>query len=177
MKIKPHGMSEQEMDFLVKNGIKYDKRKRKQLLAAFHDTFRPTRDDLEKIFSTLNIRPPEDYLEFLIKTNGGKPEDGTVKTKNHRKELVVKFFYSAKSKIDEVEVEYGSTLYAGRIPSGMLPIAHDPAGNIFLLGCQENLGQVYFWDHEGEVEEWEQPYFGNMSLISNSFSDFIQLVE
>jgi hypothetical protein len=39
------------------------------------------------------------------------------------------------------------------LPSHILPIAHDPLGNLICISCgtTDNEG-VYFWDHENEVD-------------------------
>ena len=54
------------------------------------------------------------------------------------------------------------------IPSGMVPIADDSGGNLYLLGCLPGVGYgtVHWWDHEQELAE-ERVEEG-----ARSFSDF-----
>jgi len=54
----------------------------------------------------------------------------------------------------------------------------DPFGNAICLGIAEKYrGRVYFWDHENEPDEelWdgEVDTAGNITLIANSFTDFV----
>ena len=68
-----------------------------------------------------------------------------------------------------------------RLPSFMLPIVHDPGGNLICLSCeQEDSGSVYFWDHETEVDYTleEDRVRTNLYRISNSLPEFLaSLVE
>jgi hypothetical protein len=60
------------------------------------------------------------------------------------------------------------------VPAGFLPLAVDPGGNLICLVISgTNTGKVYFWDHEEEVEEGQQPGYSNVYLIANSFNEFL----
>lgn len=63
--------------------------------------------------------------------------------------------------------------YSARIPDNMFPIANDDLGNLILVVKRPERGKVYFWDHEMEVAEGEIPDYSNLTLISDSFDDFI----
>jgi hypothetical protein len=40
--------------------------------------------------------------------------------------------------------------------SGLIPIAHDPGGNMVCLAVTgEKMGKIFFWDHEGISSEEE----------------------
>ena len=116
---------------------------------------------------------PKDYRDFLLKTNGGIPEKNTF------------YFYdkSNESSIDEffgVKKGFNNNIllkqkYAGdRVPENFLPIAREALGNLILLSVKNaDRGKIYFWDHEMEADDGEVPDYSNLTLIANSFEEFI----
>ena len=57
------------------------------------------------------------------------------------------------------------------------PIASDDYGNsICLIVKGPNRGKIYFWDHEMEADtdQGEVADYSNMTLISDSFNEFIE---
>lgn len=118
---------------------------------------------------------PQGYRKFLLECNAGTPEKGSFIFKDESDgSCVSKFFGFIKG--------YNSNLllkqkYAGdRVPQNMLPIADDVYGNLILLSIKgADRGKIYFWDHEMEADaaQGEVPDYSNLTLISDSFDEFI----
>ena len=55
------------------------------------------------------------------------------------------------------------------LPDGMLPVAEDQGGNLYLLDCRmgPSTGAVYWWDHEQELGE------DRVELVATSFPEFL----
>jgi hypothetical protein len=124
---------------------------------------------------------PDDYRQFLIRCNGGyiggalwfsgptpagEAADAGV---HHIGGLRDDANYS---------LAWHQDCYAGRIPRALMWIMDDPFGNAICLGIsQETRGRIYFWDHEAEPDkalcDGEIGKAGNVSLIANSFKDFV----
>lgn len=117
-----------------------------------------------------------DYLDFLVKWNGGRP-----------KPSVFAFQEMGRTTNSEVQCFFGVCddrnyglrrnldIYEGRIPTGYCPIACDPLGNLLLLGVVgSSRGAVYFWDHERETGE---PTMANMSKVANCFTEFLSILK
>lgn len=88
---------------------------------------------------------------------------------------VVDWFLSLE-KQGPVSLEVYLSWYKERMPDHLIPIAFDPFGNLVCLSIRRNdRGAVYFWDHEGEalVVGAKQPYYGNLSLVADSFNEFL----
>ena len=72
-----------------------------------------------------------------------------------------------------------SGLGAESIPVGMVPIANDSGGNFFFLETSgENIGSVYFFDHEQQANA--PPTAENnpsLTFLANSFTDFLESIE
>ncbi len=127
----------------------------------------------------LGIALPEDYRDFILQYNGGQPKSCVFSYKGvdgFKSQSVINWFHAI---YDGEENNFESTylFYAenGRIPPNIAPIASDPGGNMICISISGNdRGMVYFWDHE-----LESSYSGvkNLALLSNSFSNFLTLLQ
>lgn len=61
------------------------------------------------------------------------------------------------------------------MPTGILPIGHDPGGNYICIALtDENYGQIYFYDHEEPNEDSNgNVNWNNLYLVAKSFSEFL----
>ena len=119
---------------------------------------------------------PKEYRSFLLKYNGGEPSLSFFKYKNKKDDgsVVDTFFgiykddnYNLLNKVIEI---------GDRHTSDSFPIASDVFGNrICIIVKGPNRGKIYFWDHEMEADtdQGEIADYSNMTLISDSFNEFI----
>lgn len=127
----------------------------------------------------LGITLPKDYRDFIFHYNGGQPESCVFNYKGvdgFESQSVINWFHAI---YDGEENNFESTylFYTenGRIPQNIAPIASDPGDNMICMSLSGNdRGMIYFWDHELETS-----YSGvkNLALLSNSFSDFLALLQ
>ncbi|MCX7570161.1 SMI1/KNR4 family protein [Tumebacillus sp. DT12] len=123
-----------------------------------------TEEKLDEVQKRLTLVFPAEYRAFLLKNNGGKPTPNTFSFLDRNGE-------KADSLLDDLEVEYTDLLSDERILPHLVPIANDPFGNLICLSVAgEDLGKVYFWDHEIEPKT---AGYENMSLIADSFTEFL----
>ncbi len=121
----------------------------------------------------MGARLPNDYRNFLIEHNGGKPvpSDFSVTTEQGSGLHHVLGLHDGPSYLS-LEEHYEVLL--DRMPASIIPIADDSFGNAICIGIfRYEAGKIYFWDHELEGTEDEQPYFGNITLIADSFTQFL----
>jgi hypothetical protein len=120
---------------------------------------------------------PKTYREFLLSYNGGIPENNLVfdyVDDNNTLGSNLRYLFGITPEDNLNVLRYIET-YENRIPKTMFPIATDDFGNLILIGVKNPYrGKVYFWDHEMEADEEEQPYYENIFLISSSFEEFIE---
>jgi hypothetical protein len=125
--------------------------------------------------SRFGSRLPEDYREFLLAFNGGKPVPACFQftSKSGRtSDSVVNWFLSLSHE-EMLNIEAVLGWLDSRIPPDVVPIAIDPFGNFILLGLRGDVrGKVYFWDHDREPER--QPDWSNIDLIADSFDGFLR---
>ena len=135
--------------------------------------------EFERIF---HIQLPQDYKEFILKNNGGRPEDdwgfdfaevgGTASTSSVICDFLAINSDSGKT-FDDLGKTYRMLVEEKQIPPRLLPFASDPGGNYICISvvAGEDYSKVYFCNHE-----WEDPKTGFMILspIADSFTEFIE---
>ena len=135
---------------------------------------------IEKFEKILGSSLPPDYREFLLSSNGGVPEKPVFRylESGPYGESMVRHFFGLTEKTDK-SLSYKHEIYvsAKRMLGNMLPIACDPGGNIIVISVSgDDKGSIYFWDHEQEGAG-ASPSYENLSLVSKSFSSFIDALE
>jgi hypothetical protein len=116
---------------------------------------------------------PKDYKNFLLKFNGGVPNKNYFYFKDSDFGSQVDYFFGVK-KDENFNLLMNIKMYEERIPQNFIPIADDPGGNLVLISVKgPDRGKVYFWDHEMEADEGEKPDYSNLTLIADSFDEFI----
>jgi hypothetical protein len=143
----------------------------------FEKHFGPLKTDvLGSIEQAYNITLPKDYRDFLLVFNGGKPIESEFSLKDSSNSSLVAGFFGITDSKDYNLLFHYVVIYTGRIPSNTIPIADDQCGNIILLSVKgQDRGKVYFWDHEREADpsQGEKPSYDNLTLIADSFEEFI----
>ncbi len=133
----------------------------------------PTNEELIEASSQLHCMLPNQYIEFLMQHNGGRPVPDTVRGDCD----VLKVFYFNHIGIryngDKREYHYNtatqtlSNLRESPYPdfdaSQYIVIASDVCNNLFLLDVSTADGGVYYWMYDqGEVQ-----------FVSKSLDDFL----
>lgn len=146
----------------------------------FEDSERSlTLGDIEAAEKRLQLSFPEEYKEFLLKHNGGSPTPNRFLYKDYDgndSSSLVNFFHAIyEGRIDNLELKYQFLVSEGRLLKKMIPIANDPFGNLICVSAEgDDMGKVYFWDHELEQEE---AGYENMGLISDSLTEFLNTLK
>lgn len=117
---------------------------------------------------------PMEYRSFLLKHNGGEPVEDIFNFKDDKENgSDVRFFLGIYPDEHRNLLEYLKT-YNGRIPKNLFPIAYDSCGNLICISTMgSDRGKIYFWDHEMEAYEVEEPDYSNLTLIADSFDEFL----
>jgi hypothetical protein len=127
-----------------------------------------TQADIDALQSRLKIALPPDYQNFLLDYNAGVPDANRYIAANVTTS-VQQFF--GISDLDYQDLAWAVTTYEGRLPSGMLPIAHAGGGDLICLSLED--GAIYFWAHEREAPPDQVTSYDNMSRLANSLTEFL----
>lgn len=127
---------------------------------------------IESLEQKLEVVLPLEYKEFLHRYNVAVPEDNKVEH-GETTTSIDEFFGISDDKLYDL-VSQNQLTYFGRLPSGVIAIAHCAGGNLICL--QLETGAVFFWDHEEEASP-DEPTYDNMTLLAPSFGAFLKLIE
>ena len=131
----------------------------------------------EKIFKVverfLGLKLPKAYRTFLLDVNGGKCSSNSFFISEKEGEDSIRYFFGINED-ESYDLLSCIKRYKKRVPLNMLPIANDSFGNLILLSISDpDYGKVYFWDHDWEVEDGQIPDYSNLTLIADSFEEFL----
>ncbi|MBU3104326.1 SMI1/KNR4 family protein [Clostridium gasigenes] len=123
--------------------------------------------EIEEFELKHDVKLPNDYIDFLLKFNGGYPHESTFKISDEHGESVVNKFYGIgdmKGNLDRV-----FEILDGELPEGFISIGDDPAGDEICIGINEKYyGKIYLWIHDMESDE----ELSNIFFLAESFDDF-----
>jgi hypothetical protein len=132
-------------------------------------------ESLDHLENEIGFCLPREYRTFLGTYNGGYPEPDVFDFSDGREGSSVNQFYGLTIKDNSRNILSVRNTFLNRIPARYLAIACDPGGNqICLAMAGEDEGTIIFWDHELEAEDGEPPSSENMTMIANSFNEFIE---
>ena len=146
------------------------------LIKSYGNPF--SESDLKTIEMYLEFKFPEQYKIFLINHNGGEIDKKIFCFKNDSTDgsVLDRLFGFVPNEYKNILVYY--RIYKNRIPKYMFPIGYDPFSNLIILSIKGvDRGKVYFWDHDFEVEDGVEPDYSNLTLIADSFDEFINSLE
>lgn len=125
----------------------------------------------------LHTKLPNSYKSFLLKTNGGSPINIYFMIKScNRLGAVQNFFGMHKQSYRDIFSK--RLIFIDRIPPNTLAISSQPNGDLILLSVSgSDYGKIYYWDHDWEVEDGEIPDYSNLTLIADSFDEFISMLK
>ena len=131
-------------------------------------------EEIQSFEKKIGLIFPKDYKDFLVKYNGGAPSPASFDFYDKSDASTIRSFFSIEKDNHNTEsINWTLKLYNGRLPKYFLPVASDLGDNLILLDCSlENKG-VFFWDHEEEADEDEEPTMDNMHYLSENFENFL----
>jgi hypothetical protein len=131
--------------------------------------------DLVEFEGKLGVTLPADYREFLLEHNGGTPKPNMFFISDEEGYGIAKYLFSVHARPRYASLVWNWEASRGRVPATLLPIGGDPFGNLICISLGgDDKGAIYFWDHEREADEGEEPSFDNISFLADSFTTFIK---
>jgi hypothetical protein len=125
---------------------------------------------IENVEREFSRRLPDDYKQFLLEFNGGKPETNEFDVPATKTGSGVNFVYGILATGRDGDLVHEQRLLKDRLPSGVIAIADAEGGNRVCLSLRnEDFGTVFFWDHELESEEDKA---AGLAQVAVSFDGF-----
>jgi cell wall assembly regulator SMI1 len=129
---------------------------------------------LERFEKEIGAKLPEQYREFLICHNGGKPVPSNFLISKRKGEDSIEQFYGLNNGPTYQRLNENYELSIDRLPSYVIPIGSDDFGNNICIGIKgKNKGKVYFSNYYIQGGILKKILFGRVKLISESFNEFL----
>ena len=111
-------------------------------------------EDIKELEEKTKMKLPEDYKEFLRRTNGGdmKNRNNYLKFEGIKEKITVTHFFGVTLKAPEVtsyRLLYFYEKWRGKFFEGMLPIAYTYGGHCVIIFYQDEEKEGYYlldWD-------------------------------
>lgn len=118
---------------------------------------------------------PQDYKDFLLATNGGRPFS-TAFSIADGSESAVREFLGFDLPVPTSELADAYETYGGALPNGVIPIANDSFGNYICLDMRGGRERVAFWDksHFWSTGVWREK---DLMDVASSFRAFLKLLD
>ena len=124
------------------------------------------------------IKLPNDYIDFLLKYNGGSVEltiGNAIHIEDLGEDINIDILFGIKTKEPELSVEVWLNDYRNDMLQGSIIIGTSyQHGFIILIRFGEYQG-VYYWDHTFSFEQSNEEH--NTYFIANSFQEFIDQIK
>ncbi len=125
-------------------------------------------EDVRAFEGDHGVRLPADYIDFLLRHNGGRAADAYFEVPGWGDSVIAVFFGIGLSRGSDLARAHERM--SERNLGWCLPIASDPGGNYVCLSLRnDDGGTVWFFDHEHDV--FEDPA-GAMHRLAGSFEEF-----
>ncbi|KFE72320.1 SMI1/KNR4 family protein [Hyalangium minutum] len=129
-----------------------------------------TPEDLRSFEQQHGLALPASYEEFLLKTNGGRPErdllaltglEGNPRARIH-------LFFGLNDPVESCNLDWNLEVFKDRIPVGLIPIATtEGTDKICLCVAGERAGAVFYWDGHASPDE------RNLYALAGDFTSFL----
>ena len=139
-----------------------------------------TNRDLDEFEKATGLSLPALYREFLKKNNGGESDADVFDVPDGWGTTVVnRFFGIQQGAMYDLFKDWRRM--KRRIPSHLLAIAEDPAGNRIIMETSgANAGKIYLWDHERQPpdeERTENPDdYPNIHPVAANLDAFLKIL-
>jgi hypothetical protein len=134
-----------------------------------------TKEEIENFEKRFGQRLPEDYVKFLLLSNGGYSDEYRMdyedaQYKDKQTAVIYHWFAlggSRKSPTRILGIEEAMRNMRDRLPTGLLPIASDDGGDVIVLSVRDaDRGAVLFFSSEAPLDK-------SLSKLSTSFTAFL----
>jgi hypothetical protein len=142
-------------------------------VVEIYNSFEPLGQSDIKVFEEkIGHRLPEDYLQFLLKHNGGFCKPDFFKYKkgtSGEKYGGVGMFLGITDEKDQYAIFRYKIELQDEIPPNLLPIADDGVGNGLCISIYgDDIGRIYYRRHGINPSE------GNVFFVANSFNELLE---
>jgi len=124
--------------------------------------------EVAKLEKKLGYSLDQGYRQFLLKYNGGVPENTLFTIPDCKGEALVDHFLGVERPDENIQ-DWINELRA-ELPEGFIPIGFDPGGNAILMDLTD--ATIYYWDSARFFPQSTDD--DNTFWIANSFAEMLK---
>jgi len=127
-------------------------------------------EDLKSFEKKHGLSLPTAYREFLLATNGGRPERDlfTINGLAGNPLGRIHLFFGLRDPVESCNLDWNLDVFRDRIPEDLLPIATtEGADKLCMLLTGERAGAIFYWDGHAQAGEY------NLHALADDFASFI----
>ena len=133
-----------------------------------------TINDIRVFEGKYNVKLPGDYVEFLLRFNGGDvelDEDGGTYIEGLKDKIHMDVFFGVNTGSEGLDIETWTDDYSDELPEGIILIGCSYEQGLVALHCVDGERCLSYWDHTWEFECSNEE--SNSYFISNTFTEFL----
>ncbi len=130
---------------------------------------------IDRLEESLDVKLPEDYRSFLLRTNGGKPHPAFFPVAGHKTIRYgrLESLFGVGRPIKQSNIDWNYKNLIGQLPNYHFPIGITPEEDMVTLSLGRlDAGRIYFWIRaEYNVAGDNEAYF-----VAGDFSKFLDSI-
>jgi hypothetical protein len=123
-----------------------------------------------------DLKLPNDYRQFLLRHNGGRPEPaGTCLLKCINERVLVDMLFGLSTEEPDLDIRRWTKQFGSGLPPGCFIIGN--VGGLLFVLCVRGETGVFCWDEMRELEPSEETEDGKLYPIAETFTEFLHSLE
>lgn len=134
-----------------------------------------SKKDIREFEDLIKYKLPNDYKNFLLKYNGGRPEPFIFKVEKFEGgENSIHTFLGFNRETESDNLLWSYNALKDRLPDTLLSIGYSDTDDQICLDLSEkNFGKIYLWDYAGECGK---DCLDNVYYIAPSFGELLNML-
>jgi len=127
-------------------------------------------EDLRSFEKKHGLALPSAYREFLLATNGGRPERDLITIVGLKSNPLgrIHLFFGLNDSVESCNLDWNLAVFRDRIPADLLPIATtEGTDKICLAVGTERTGTVFYWDGHARAGQ------RSLYFLADDFASFL----
>ncbi len=131
-------------------------------------------EDVRSFEEQHGLALPASYREFLLATNGGRPERDllTISGFEGGSRGRIHVFFGLNDPVESCNLDWNLDVFGDRIPAGLVPIATtEGVDKICLSAVGERAGAIFYWDGHARAGE------RSLYFLADDFASFLSSLD
>lgn len=131
--------------------------------------------DIKTFEANNKIELPKDYINFLLRYNGGNIElndENVIYVDDLGENINIDVLFGVNTKEPELSVEFWTNKYKNEMPQDTIIIGDSYQHGFVILLCFGEDAGVYYWDDTYEFPRSDDE--ANTYFIADTFTDFVK---